>query len=142
MKKLSKEFLGNNVAVVGCGKADNLYYKRLYKHFTRNNIRLLGMPTSPPSPLGFETYPSFDSLPRPIDCAFVLSGKEDTPAILGELERIGVKRVVFFSKACADDSTVADLEHRGIEARMGCPLMLFAPGPCWLHCVISGVKRS
>lgn len=142
MEKLSKGFLGSNVAVVGCTKADNLYYKRLHKHFTKNGVRLIGMPTTPPSPLGFETYPDFDSFPLPIDCAFVLSDKKDTPGIVGELARIGVKRVLFYGKASLDAGMVADCEKRGMEVRMGCPLMLFGSGPCQLHRALSGVQRD
>ena len=142
MDKLNKQFFNGEVLICGCSDKDNFYYKRLYKAFTNNDVKVYPMPTTPDSELGFDTYKNFDDLPKVPNSAYVLSHKSNTPALVEQLESLGVKRIVFYGKVCVDDSILKSCENKGIQTRMGCPMMLFGSGPCWLHSVIAGVKRE
>ncbi len=142
MEKISKAFFGNEIVICGCTKADNLYYKRLYKAFNSNGVKVYALPTTPESDLGFETYPDLASLPHVPECAYILSDKEDEAAIVEELKKYGVKRILFYNNSLADDAVVADCERNGIEVRCGCPLLLYNGGPCYLHALIAGVSNE
>lgn len=142
MEKINKSFFDGEVLICGCSDKDNLYYKRLYKAFVENDIKVYPMPTTPESKLGFHTYGEFKGLPKIPNSAYVLSHKSKTPEIVEQLDNIGVKKILFYGKACADANILQDCENRGIETRMGCPMMLFASGFCWLHAVIAGVKQE
>ncbi len=140
MEKISKDYWGNEIVICGCTKADNLYYKRLYKAFGDNGVKVYALPTTPESDLGFETYPNLAALPHVPECAYILSDKEDEAAIVEELKKYGVKKILFYNNSLADDAVVADCEKKGIEVRCGCPLLLYSGGPCYLHAVIAGVS--
>lgn len=142
MEKINRQFFDGEVLICGCSDKDNLYYKRLYKAFNGNGIKVYPMPTSPESELGFETYKSFSDLPKKPKSAYVLSHKNNTPALLKELDKLGIKKILFYGAVCADETALKWCADKGIETRMGCPLMLFAGGPCWLHSVFAGVKRG
>lgn len=142
MEKISKGFFEGDVLVCGCTKSDNSYYRRLYKYFTANGIHVFPMPTKPESTLDFDTYADFSILPKIPKCAFVLSPKRDTPELINQLYNLGIQKIVFYGKSCADDAILADCKKHGIDVRIGCPLMLYAPGPCWLHAVVSGVVNE
>jgi len=142
MDKISKSFFDGEVLICGCSDKDNLYYKRLYKAFSDNGVKVYPMPTAPESELGFDTYKSFDELPKVPNSAYVLSHKSNTPALIEQLEKLGVKRIVFYGKACADDGILESCKNKGIQTRMGCPMMLFGSGFCWLHATIAGVKQE
>ncbi len=139
MKKITKDFFGDEIVICGCTKADNMYYKRLYKAFTQNGVKVYALPTTPVSDLGFKTYPDLASLPHVPECAYILSDKEDEAAIVEVLKKYNVKRILFYNQGLADDGVVADCEKNGIEVRCGCPLMLYTGGPCSLHARIAGV---
>ncbi len=138
MEKLSKDFFGNEIVIYGCTKADNMYYKRLNKHFSANGVKVFGLPTTPESELGFETFKDLDALPHVPACAFVLCEKEKTLDAVTDLKKHQVGRILFYSEKFASDEAVKFCEDNGIEVRFGCPLMLYAPASCYLHAAISG----
>ncbi|MCD8021267.1 MAG: CoA-binding protein [Clostridiales bacterium] len=142
MKKLTKDFFGKEVVICGCTKADNMYYKRLYKHFTANHVKVYALPTTPESKLDFQTYPNLAALPHVPKCAYILSDKKDVPAIVEELKKYKVRRILFYSKAYVDEDVLKDCKEHRIEVRCGCPLMLYASGPCMLHAAIGGVMQE
>jgi hypothetical protein len=125
MEKLTKAFLGKSVAVIDVPKSDELFYKRLNKYFSENDISC-----------------SRDLQSGVPDCAFVLSDKQDIPAVIEWLAGDGIKRILFYSKADGGEAVISDCVKRGIDARIGCPLALFAPGPCRLHGALSGIQRN
>ncbi len=142
MEKITKGYFGDEIAICGCTKADNAYYKRLYKSFTGNGVTVYGLPTVPVSDLDFETYPDLDALPHIPSCAYILCDKQDTPALLEDLKAHGVKKILFYSKKEIPEGVLEDCEKSGIEVRAGCPLMLYAGGPCALHASIAGVGEE
>ncbi len=142
MEKIDKGFWGNEIVICGCTKADNAYYKRLYKHFTANQVQVYALPTHPESELGFETYPDLSALPHIPECAFVLCEKEGIPSLARELIEAGVRRILFYSKTYAEDAVIAECQKAGVEVRVGCPLMLYASGPCYLHAAVGGVLEE
>ncbi|MCL1917639.1 MAG: CoA-binding protein [Peptococcaceae bacterium] len=142
MEKINKDFFGGEVLICGCSKQDNLYYKNLHKAFSDNGVKVFPMPTTPESALGFETFNSFDELPKVPNSAYVLSHKCNTPVLIEHLNKLGVKKVVFFGKACADKSVLDSCEEKGIQVRMGCPMMLFGGGIHRLHAFLAGVKQE
>ncbi len=142
MEKISKDFLKGNLLICGCTKSDNAYYKRLNKHFTKNGINVLAMPTTPESELGFSTYMNYEDLPVTPDCAYVLSPKEKSGEIIDKMNELGVKKILFYGKVSADEEVLAKCEKYGMEVRMGCPLMLFAGATCYLHAMASGTMAQ
>ncbi len=142
MEKLSKDFFEGEVLICGVTKADNMYYKRLYKHFSANNVKVYGLPTNPASDVGFETYPDLASLPHVPKCAFVLCDKENVPALVEELKKAGVSRLLFYSTKFVDDSVIKDCEKDGMDVRVGCPLLLYAGATCYLHAAAAGMLEE
>lgn len=141
MEKITKQFFDGGVVICGCADKDNLYYKRLHKAFTAHSVKVFPMPTVPESPLDFPTYAKLEDLPEPPACAYILSDKTEVPELVEQLALLGVKKLLFYSKADVDEATLEDCSRRGIETRLGCPLMLFCAGFCWLHGKLAGVKR-
>lgn len=142
MGKINKDFFEGGVLVCGCSSKDNLYYKRLYKAFTDNGIKVYPMPTTPESELGFTTYAKFNDLPEIPKSVYILSHKSLTPQIMEHLYELGVKKIAFYSMACVDSDILQTCQSKGIETTIGCPLMLFASGFCWIHAAIAGVKQE
>jgi len=142
MDKINKDFFNGEVLICGCSSKDNLYYKRLHKAFSENGIKVYPMPTDPKSELGFHTYEKFEDLPNIPRCAYVLSHKSITPKIVEQLSELGVNKILFYSMACADDSILKMCEKNRIQTRIGCPMMLFGSGFCWIHSLAAGVKQE
>ncbi len=139
MEKISKSFWGNEIIIYGCTKSDNMFYKRLYKNFTSNGVKVYGLPTTPESKLDFTTYPDLDSMPHVPACAYVLCAKDETLTAVEDLHKHGVTRVLFHSPIFVSDAALSYCEKNGMEARIGCPLMLYAPASCYVHAAIRGV---
>ncbi|MCL1791674.1 MAG: CoA-binding protein [Peptococcaceae bacterium] len=142
MEKINKDFFGGEVLICGCSDIDRVYYKNLYKAFTDNGVKVFAMPTAPESSLGFETFKSFDELPKVPSSAYVLSHKKNTPGLIEELDNLGVKKIVFYGKVCADQEALDLCDKKGIQTRMGCPMMLFGGGVHRLHAFLAGVKQE
>ncbi len=138
MEKISKSYWGKEIVIYGCTKSDNMFYKRLYKHFSKNGVEVFGLPTTPESDLNFKTYPNLDALPHVPACAYVLCAKEDTEAAVKDLHQHGVTRVLFHSDVFVSDEAKKFCEKNGMEVRVGCPMMLYGPASCYLHAAIRG----
>ncbi len=139
MEKITKAYLGNEILICGVTRADNMYYRRLNKAFTKAGIKVYGLPTNPESKLDFETYPDLDALDHMPECAFVLCDKKDEPKLVKDLAAGGVRRLLFYSPSYVSDELQDYCGKKGIEVRAGCPLMLYNGGPCYLHAALGGV---
>ncbi len=139
MKKISKDYWGNEILICGVTKADNMYYRRLYNAFTKAGVKVYGLPTNPESNLNFNTYADLDALDHIPECAYILCDKEDEPELVKELEKRGVKRILVFSNGYASDAMQKYCEEHGMEVRAGCPLMLYNGATCALHAMVAGV---
>lgn len=145
MEKLSKSFFGNEVLIWGCTPPDKVYYTRLYKAFTQNGITVYPMsimPKDAKTTLDFKTFDTLEEVSKIPECVYVLANKDTTHPTLKRFRDAGVKRIVFYSKACVSPEDLAECEKMGIETRLGCPMMLYGKGPCRLHAFLAGIKRK
>ncbi len=139
MEKISKDFWGKEILICGCEKKDIGFLKNLHKAFAANGVEVCALPTKPEEDPGFQTYSNLAALPHVPRCAYVMSPKEELPAMVDELKAAGVSRIVVYNKKKADDAFVADCAKKGVEVRAGCPLMLYRGFPCSMHAAFAGV---
>jgi hypothetical protein len=69
--------------------------------------------------------------------AFVLLNKSNAAKAVKELIDKGVQRILF---RMADLETLAECEKAGVEATVGCPMMLYGTGLHKFHAFFAGVK--
>jgi len=81
-------------------------------------------------------------LPKVPECAYVLLNKNNTKKAIEELKGIGIKKILFHSKATVDSSTVDECQAQGIETVVACPKMMISNAPIHkVHGFLAGVRK-
>ncbi len=142
MDKLSKDFIGKEVLIYGVEKKDAGFYKTMYKNFTANGITVYGLPTTPATDLGFETYPDLASLPHMPKCVVLLCPDRDRKRCVKELKRAGMSRLILYKKRYATDPLLAYCKQHSVQVRTGCPMLLYGSGVCAMHAALSGYGKE
>lgn len=138
MRKLDKNFIGNKLLVCGVTPKDKYHAKILDEDYTKSGTDLFFVYTTPN--IGFKTYDSFADLPELPDCAYILSDREQTAAILPQVIDQGIKKILFFGQECFDEKDLALCEANGVDARFGCPLIFSKVIFCRIHAFFGGFR--
>jgi len=134
-------FEAKDVAFVGYSSRHATYCAEIRKAFESRGARVY--PVNPgPGPYDVETLPRVSDIPGSPELAVVITNKARNASILEELAAKGVKRVIFGSKASADDATLGLCSSLGLEGAVVCPLQALGSGFHRLHGWLAGVPKA
>ena len=138
MAKLYKNFFKDkDILFVGYSSRNNAYSKEIYQAFVNNQMKVYPYNKKENASYDVTVYKSLDELPMMPKSAFVLLNKSNAAKTVKELIDKGVQRILF---RMADQDTLAECEKAGVEAIVGCPLMLYGSGFHKFHAFLAGVK--
>lgn len=138
MAKLSKNFFKDKeILFVGYSSRNNAYSKEIYQAFVNNQFKVYPYNKKENATYDLKVYRTLEELPVMPKTAFVLLNKDNAAKGAKELIDKGVQRILFRS---ADTQTLAECAKAGVEATVGCPLMLYGTGFHKVHAFFAGVK--
>lgn len=138
MSKLYKNFFKDkDILFVGYSSRNNAYCKEIYQTFMNNQMRVYPYNTKENATYDVKVYHKLEELPSIPKSAFVLLSKSNAAVAVKELINKGVKRILF---RVADPVTLAECEKAGVEAVVGCPMMIYGTGLHKFHAFFAGVK--
>ncbi len=138
MAKLYKDFFKDkDILFVGYSSRDNAYSKEVYKAFINNQMRVYPYNKKENATYDVKVYKKLEELPVIPKSAFVLLNKSNAAKAVKELIDKGVQRILF---RVADSETLGICANAGVEATVGCPLMLYGKGLHKFHAFVAGVR--
>ena len=138
MAKLYKDFFKDKeILFVGYSSRDNAYSKEIYKAFVNNQIKVFPYNKREDAKYDIKVYHNLEELPVIPKTAFVLLNKSNTENAARELINKGVQRILF---RVANPETLAVCANAGVEATVGCPLMIYGTGMHKFHAFFAGVR--
>jgi acyl-CoA synthetase (NDP forming) len=136
--KLYKNFFKDqDILFVGYSSRNNAYCKEIYQAFMNNQMRVYPYNTKENATYDVKVYQKLEELKTIPKSAFVLLSKSNAAVAVKELIDKGVKRILF---RVADPATLAECEKAGVEATVGCPMMIYGTGLHKFHAFFAGVK--
>lgn len=137
MSKLYKTFFKDkDILFVGYSSRNSAYSREIYRAFVNNQMKVYPYNKKDAS-YDVKVYHSLDELPVMPKSAFVLLNKSNAAKVVKELIDKGVQRILF---RVADQDTLEECEKAGIEAIVGCPMMIYGKGLHRVHAFLAGVK--
>ena len=141
MAKLSKDFFdGNEVLFVGYSSRNRVFSRQVYQAFMRNGIKVYPLNNKANGSYDVKVYKSMSELPKTPRSAYVLLNKNNSISVVRHLAENGIKKVLFQNKKIADSDTLNECEKLGIEAAVGCPMMVFGSGFHKIHGFFAGAR--
>lgn len=141
MERLSKYFFTDqDLLFVGYSERNRRFSQEIYRGFTNRGIKVYPLNTKENGNYDIKVYQSFTELPSIPKTAYILLNKENTKKVIPKLSDQGVKRVLFHSKKTVDSTTFDQCKGLGMEAAMGCPLMVLGSGIHRIHGFFAGVR--
>lgn len=138
MAKLYKDFFKDkDILFVGYSSRDNAYSKEVYKAFVNNQKKVYPYNKKENATFDVKVYQKLEELPVIPKSAFILLNKNNAAKAVKELIDKGVQRILF---RVADPETLALCANAGVEAVVGCPLMIYGTGLHKFHAFFAGVK--
>ena len=142
MAKLSRGFFTDNeILFMGYSGSSQAFSKSIYKAFTDAGLKVY--PVNPKKSDSYEVkvYNDIDELPKVPATAYILLNNKDVKNTVRELKEKGVKKILFQLGKTADKEILDDCAAVGIEAVVGCPMMVFGKGLHRFHGFLAGVKK-
>ncbi len=138
MAKLYKNFFKDKeILFVGYSSRDSAYSKEIYQAFVNNQMKVYPYNKKENATYDVKVYRNLEELPVMPKTAFVLLNKSNAAKAVKELIDKGVQRILF---RVADPETLAVCANAGVEATVGCPLMVYGKGLHKFHAFFAGVK--
>ncbi|MDF2904704.1 MAG: hypothetical protein K0R34_25 [Herbinix sp.] len=138
MAKLYKNFFKDkDILFVGYSSRNSAYSKEVYQAFVNNQIKVYPYNKKENASYDVKVYKSLEELPTLPKSAFVLLNKSNAAKEVKELIDKGVQRILF---RMADQETLSECEKAGVEAIVGCPMMIYGTGMHKIHAFFAGVK--
>lgn len=142
MKKVSKGFFADNeVLFVGYSSRDERFCSDAMQAMMNAGIKVVPFNKKSGGSDQVKVFSSFESLSQVPRCAYVLLNPENARKSVKELYEHGVRKVLFHSKRTATPEVLQECDKLGMEAAVGCPMMLFGSGIHRFHGFLAGIKR-
>jgi hypothetical protein len=142
MEKLNKDFFkSKEVLFIGDFDKYLMFSEMAVKAFTESNIAVYPVHKSE-NKYSFKVYKDFSELPKMPDSAYTILDTEDNKNILEQLQKKGIKKLLFHSKRIFDQEIENKCKELGIETAYSCPLMLYGKGLHRFHGFLSGIKTK
>lgn len=140
MKKINKEFLNcKELLIVGYPAAEDVFMKGLLEACLNSGIKVFPLAFAEGS-YNVKVYKALAELPKVPACAYIYLEKEHIQPVIRQLAESGVKRVLFHWKKDFDQGIIDECEKAGLEAAVGCPMMVLGKGYHKFHALLAGVR--
>jgi predicted CoA-binding protein len=141
MKKLSKTFLdGKELLVIGYSGRNEVFCKSVVQTLTKCVFTVFPMNTRKDSRFDVKVYSDFSQLPKIPSQAYVLLNRANSGKLVDQLKEKGIKKILFQSMNNVDADTLEKCGRLGIQAAVGCPLMIYGAWFHRLHGLFAGVR--
>lgn len=138
--KLNRDFFKNGeVIFVGYSGRNPLFSKSVYKAFTDAGLKVFPVNRKREGKYDVKVYNDLGELPHIPESAYVLLGAGNVKEAVSQLKAGGVKRILFQNGKAAKE-VLEDCSAAGIEAAVGCPMMIYGGGLHKFHALLAGVK--
>lgn len=142
MVKLSRGFFTDSeILFMGYSGSAQAFSKSIYKAFSDSGLKVY--PVNPKKSDNYEVkvYNDISELPKVPTTAYILMNNKDVKNTVRTLKDKGVKKILFQLGKTADKEILDDCAASGIEAVVGCPMMVFGKGMHRFHGFLAGVKK-
>lgn len=141
MAKLSKDFLKNKeLLFIGYSGRNNAFSKMVYEALVNKGIKVYPVNRKDKGEYDIKVYKSLDELQKIPQCAYVLLNQENAKNEIPLLAAKGVKKMLFQNNRVANPETLKICKDNGVEALVGCPMMVAGTGMHKFHAFFAGVK--
>ncbi len=142
MAKLSRGFFTDKeILFMGYSGTAQVFSKSIYSALSDAGLKVY--PVNPKKSDNYEVkvYNDLSELPKIPSTAYVLLNSKDVKDTIRILKDKGVKKILFQPGKTATKEILDDCAASGIEAVVGCPLMVFGKGLHRFHGFLAGVKK-
>jgi acyl-CoA synthetase (NDP forming) len=141
MEKLNKAFFDcKEILFIGYSGKYESFCNTVFQTLTNRGIKVYPLNSRSEANFNIKVYRSFNELPKTPSFAYVLTNQANSRKLLPQLKELGIKKALFQSKKNVDQATLDLCRENGIEAAIGCPMMLFGSGIHKIHAFFTGVK--
>lgn len=140
MKKLTKDYFGDSVLLIGYSSNEKSFSRMVCQEMEKNGIEVHAVNGVSEGPFDRKVYRKLNEIPDLPDTACVLIGKANVLEAVRELESVGVKRILVQSKGYVDHDLEEFCEAKGLELTTGCAFMAIGKGLHRFHGFLAGVK--
>lgn len=142
MTKVSGKFFDENeILFVGYSSRNERFCGDVMQAMMHAGIRVIPFNKKAGAFGQAKVYNSMESLPKVPRTALVLLNADNALKSVKELADHGVRKVLFQNKRSASLEVLAECGRLGLEAAVGCPMMVFGSGIHRFHGFLAGVKR-
>lgn len=141
MTKLSKGFFTEkDILFLGYSASTQAFSKSIYKAFSDAGMKVYPINTKKSDTYEVKVYNDISELPKVPTTAYVLLNNKDVKDAVKKLKDNGVKKILFQPGNTANKEILDECAASGIEAVVGCPMMVYGKGLHKLHAFFAGVK--
>lgn len=143
MTKITKDFFNlQEILFIGySGKPKNkAFCDGIYQALTKRGIKVYPLNPNPNATFNIKVYRNFKELPKVPSVAYVYTGKDNTRKLIKQLKEQGIRKVLFQNERTFDQEILNECQQLGIEAVVGCPMLVLGSGFHKIHAFFSGVK--
>lgn len=141
MAKLTKDFFnGKEILFVGYSGKNNEFSKMVYEALVKHGIKVYPLNNKDKGEYDIKVYKSLDELPKIPQTAYVLLNPDNAKNAVPQLAAKGIKKILFQNNKVANPETLKLCKDNGIEAVVGCPMMIAGKGMHKFHAFFAGVK--
>lgn len=142
MAKLSRAFFTDKeIVFVGYSSSTQAFSKSIYTAFTDAGMKVYPVNPKKSDTYDVKVYNDINELPKVPTTAYILLNNKDVKDTVRNLKNKGVKKILFQPGKTADKEILDECAASGIEAVVGCPMMVFGKGLHRFHGFMAGVKR-
>jgi acyl-CoA synthetase (NDP forming) len=141
MTKFSREFFqGGKVLFAGYSEKSGLFCSGIYKALSQNGFIVYPLNNKPGGNYDVKVFTLLSELPEIPENAYILTNKDNTKNIIGQLAKAGVKRILFQSRMNVYPETLKECEKLGLQTSIACPMMVYGSGFHKFHAFFAGIR--
>ena len=133
-------FEADEVLFVGYSKRHESFCEAIAEAYRKRGAAVY--PVNPkPEAFSAKVWPRIEDVEGKPTFAYVLTNKKHNAAVVEALAARGVQRVLFQSSVSADKAILDRCAELGMEAALGCPMMVLGGGFHRFHGFLAGVRK-
>jgi predicted CoA-binding protein len=141
MAKLSRAFFTDKeILFLGYSSSMQSFSKSIYTAFSDAGLKVYPVNPKKSASYDVKVYNDLNELPQVPTTAYILLNNKDVRDTVRKLKDKGIKKILFQPGKTADKEILDECAASGIEAVVGCPMMVFGKGLHRFHGFLAGVK--
>lgn len=140
MKKITKNYYGPSVILVGYSSDKNSFSRMVYRGMVDAGIKVFPVNKNKEADYDVLVYNDLAEIPEVTATACVLTSRANMLRAIEELKDYGIKRIQVQSKKSVDQEMMDYCSKMNIELSIGCPMMAIGSGFHRFHGFLAGVR--